>query len=69
MAIWPFSTRVNRSRISWLGSPIAIVPGDIGGAVLVLRAGIDQKQLAGGERTIGPPGHPVVDYGAVRARA
>ena len=47
IAIWPLSTRVKRSRISAVGSPTADGAGDVGGAVLVLGAGVDQEQLAG----------------------
>ena len=54
MAMWPFSTRVKRSRISPLGSADRDRAGDVGGAVLVLRAGIEEEQLAGLERAVGP---------------
>src|SRR5437867_9994473 len=43
--------------------------GDVGGAVLVLRAGIDQEQLARLDRPIGLAGDAVVHDGAVRAGA
>ncbi len=43
--------------------------GDVGGAVLVLRAGIDQEQFVHAERAVGGAGHAVVHDGAVRTRA
>ena len=46
MAMWPLSTRVKRSRISSVGSPTIDGAGDVGGAVQILGAGIDQERRA-----------------------
>ena len=43
--------------------------GDVGGAVLVLAAGVDQEQLAGGDRAIGGARDAVMNDRAVRSRA
>ena len=43
--------------------------GDVGGAVLILRAGIEQEQLALRELAVGGARHAVVHDGAVRAGA
>src|SRR5262245_52120617 len=43
--------------------------GDVGGAVLILRAGIDQDQLARLDRPIGLAGDAIVHDGAVRPGA
>ena len=43
--------------------------GDVGGAVSVLRAGIDQEEFAGLRRAVGGAGDAVMDDGTVRARA
>src|SRR5262249_10853718 len=40
--------------------------GDIGRAVLVLAAGIDQEQFAGGDPAVAPAGDAVMHDGAVR---
>ena len=42
--------------------------GDVGGAVLVLRAGIDQQQIAGRDPPVGLAGDAVMHDGAVRTR-
>ena len=54
MAMWPFSTRVKRSRISRGRLADRDGAGDVGGAVDVLGAGIDQVELAGLELAVGP---------------
>ena len=43
--------------------------GDVGGAVLVLRAGIDEIDFARRDLPVGPAGDSVMDDGAVRAGA
>ena len=43
--------------------------GDVGGAVLVLAAGIEQKQFARRDAAIALAGHPVMHDGAVRPGA
>ena len=53
MAIWPLSTRVKRSRISSVGSPIGDGAGDVGGAVDILAARIDQIERARLELAVG----------------
>ena len=43
--------------------------GDVGGAVLILRAGIDQQQVAEGDAAVGLAGDAVMHDGAVRPGA
>ena len=43
--------------------------GDVGGAVFILRAGIDQQEIAGRDPPVAPAGDAVVHDGAVRAGA
>ena len=43
--------------------------GHVGGAVLILRAGVDQKEFAGHDTPVGFLGNAVVHDGAVRPRA
>ena len=43
--------------------------GNVGGAILVLAAGIDQEQFAGCNAPVGPPGDAVMHDGAVRSGA
>ena len=52
-AMCPFSTRVKRSRISGVGVADRDGAGDVGGAVEILGAGIDQVELARLERPVG----------------
>ena len=55
MAIWPFSTSVKCRRMSSLGVADGDRAGDVGGAVDILRAGIDQIELARLELPVGRP--------------
>ena len=43
--------------------------GDVGGAVLILAAGIDQEQIAGRDRAVGLAGDAIMHDRAVRAGA
>ena len=54
-AMWPFSTRVKRSRISGARLADRDGAGDVGGAVEILRAGIDQIERARFERASRSP--------------
>src|SRR5262249_16213022 len=44
-------------------------PSDNGGAVLILGAGVEQKQLARNDLAVGLAGHAIVHDSAIRARA
>ena len=68
-AIWPLSTRVKRSRISARRRADGDGAGDVGGAVAILRAGIDQVERVRRDPPRGLRRHAVVDDGAVRAGA
>ena len=52
-AIWPLSTRVKRSRISAVGVADRDGAGDVGGAVGILAARIDQIERVRLERAVG----------------
>ncbi|GCC46735.1 hypothetical protein chiPu_0030840, partial [Chiloscyllium punctatum] len=43
--------------------------GDVGGAVLILRAGIDQQEIAGHDAAVGLARHAIMHDGAVRPGA
>ena len=69
MPIMPFSTSVKRSRISSARLADRHGAGDVGGAVLILSAGIEQEQLAVLELAVGGARNAVMHDGAIRTGA
>ena len=67
--MWPFSTRVKRSFISFDGAADGDRARDVGGAVEILAAAIDQEERAAREAAVGLRRDAIVDDGAVRAGA
>ena len=65
MAMWPLSTSVKRSRISVGRRADGDGARDVGGAVEILRAAVDEEQLARAQLAVGRLGDAVVDDGAV----